>query len=300
MKKFWLLLIGSIIFSALSVILLIFTGSTFVGILFTIVSVCLAIICIIGFKFAIKELKEKIAAEAEKGEKRTKNRFILSIVFAVLICIAIVFVVYLGIGYTECIDINYRTKNLMSEPMSEETYEDFIFIDNSLSQKPWYAKIFFGYKEELAKKLDDCADYIDEQSKIYEKKIKELKTVKKLTSITQYNQLQSKINEIKLTGETVYEQNLKQKISNYNKLEKYERKLNNLLDTYKTNCTSCSSNGRTTCTSCNGRGKKLVTWYSEGDWGETSYSSYTCTSCNGSGKKSCGYCGGRGYRYSFN
>jgi hypothetical protein len=31
------------------------------------------------------------------------------------------------------------------------------------------------------------------------------------------------------------------------------------------------------CSSCNGTGKKVVTWYSEGDWGETSYSSYKCT-----------------------
>lgn len=41
-------------------------------------------------------------------------------------------------------------------------------------------------------------------------------------------------------------------------------------------------------------GKKLVTWYSEGDWGEKSYSSYTCTSCNGKGKSTCSSCGGDG------
>lgn len=39
------------------------------------------------------------------------------------------------------------------------------------------------------------------------------------------------------------------------------------------------------CPSCGGSGKQLVTWYSEGDWGETSYSTYTCPDCNGSGWK---------------
>lgn len=46
-----------------------------------------------------------------------------------------------------------------------------------------------------------------------------------------------------------------------------------------------SSGGGGTCSSCNGTGKKLVTWYSHGDWGETSYSSYDCPSCGGDGRK---------------
>lgn len=44
------------------------------------------------------------------------------------------------------------------------------------------------------------------------------------------------------------------------------------------------SSSKSKCSSCNGTGKKLVTFYSEGDWGTTSYSSYTCTKCNGTGR----------------
>lgn len=39
------------------------------------------------------------------------------------------------------------------------------------------------------------------------------------------------------------------------------------------------------CPSCNGKGKKTVKWYSEGDWGEASYTTYTCPQCNGTGRK---------------
>lgn len=45
-----------------------------------------------------------------------------------------------------------------------------------------------------------------------------------------------------------------------------------------------SSKSSSKCSSCNGTGKKLVTFYSEGNWGSTSYSSYTCTKCNGTGR----------------
>ena len=48
---------------------------------------------------------------------------------------------------------------------------------------------------------------------------------------------------------------------------------------------SGGSSGSGKCSYCNGTGKKLVTWYSEGDWGEASYSSYKCPQCNGPGRK---------------
>ena len=48
---------------------------------------------------------------------------------------------------------------------------------------------------------------------------------------------------------------------------------------------SGGSSGSGKCSYCNGTGKKLVTWYSEGDWGETSYSTYKCPQCNGTGRK---------------
>lgn len=46
---------------------------------------------------------------------------------------------------------------------------------------------------------------------------------------------------------------------------------------------SSSSSG--TCSSCNGTGKKLVEWYTFGDWGDVSYTSYDCPDCNGTGRK---------------
>ena len=45
-----------------------------------------------------------------------------------------------------------------------------------------------------------------------------------------------------------------------------------------------SKSSSSKCSYCGGSGKCLVTWYSEGDWGEKSYSSYTCTYCNETGR----------------
>lgn len=53
---------------------------------------------------------------------------------------------------------------------------------------------------------------------------------------------------------------------------------------YSSSGSSSGSYKKSTCSDCNGTGKKLVKWYSEGDWGEVSYSSYTCTKCNGTGR----------------
>ena len=53
---------------------------------------------------------------------------------------------------------------------------------------------------------------------------------------------------------------------------------------YEKDGVNSGSYKKSTCSDCNGTGKKLVKWYSEGDWGEVSYSSYTCTKCNGTGR----------------
>lgn len=48
---------------------------------------------------------------------------------------------------------------------------------------------------------------------------------------------------------------------------------------------SSGSTSKKTCSYCNGTGKQTVVFYSEGDWGEKTYSSYKCTYCNGTGKR---------------
>lgn len=45
------------------------------------------------------------------------------------------------------------------------------------------------------------------------------------------------------------------------------------------------SSGSGKCSVCNGRGKVSVKWYSEGDWGDVSYTSYDCTACGGDGRR---------------
>ena len=51
------------------------------------------------------------------------------------------------------------------------------------------------------------------------------------------------------------------------------------------NSSGGNSSSSKKCTDCNGTGKKLVEWYTFGDWGDVSYTSYDCPSCNGTGRK---------------
>ena len=88
-------------------------------------------------------------------------------------------------------------------------------------------------------------------------------------------------------------------MSNYSKLEAYERDFEQLRDTYWVSCSGCGGDGDVSCSYCYGQGKNLVTWYEYGDWGETSYSTYDCNYCNGSGKKSCNICSGRGGNFIY-
>lgn len=58
--------------------------------------------------------------------------------------------------------------------------------------------------------------------------------------------------------------------------------------TYPSSSSSSSSSsgkGSSKCSSCNGSGKRVVKWYSNGDWGEVSYTTYKCTACNGTGRR---------------
>lgn len=68
-------------------------------------------------------------------------------------------------------------------------------------------------------------------------------------------------------------------VKNYYVLESAEKQIQAAKDAEK----AATTTSKKTCDYCNGTGKVVVKWYSEGDWGEVSYSSYKCTQCNGKG-----------------
>lgn len=68
-------------------------------------------------------------------------------------------------------------------------------------------------------------------------------------------------------------------VKNYYVLESAEKQIQAAKDAEK----AATTTSKKTCDYCNGTGKVVVKWYSEGDWGEVSYSSYKCPQCNGKG-----------------
>ncbi len=141
---------------------------------------------------------------------------------------------------------------------------------------------------------------VEERAAYIETEISKLRAVTAINSTEEYNAIVETCNSLRLSSSDSFEADVKAKVSNYADFEAYDNAFMALCKNYEVTktCGSCSGSGRFSCSSCDGAGKTLVTWYSEGDWGEKSYTSYTCTSCNGRGSSSCSTCSGTGsYTY---
>lgn len=208
-------------------------------------------------------------------------------------CVAFVLAltsVYFYVAYGNSKSVEKEIKKLIILPINEETMEKFIVLEKKISGIGPAAKFFIDnyseydvFKQDSEKYLTDCANDVSE-------KISALEPLKEIESFDHYFELHDEIEAIEIDETTVFGKTLKQKVSNYSDLEKYKTDLSKLLKTYEVKCNKCGGTGQSTCDYCNGRGKKTVTWYSEGDWGSQSYSSYDCTQCGGDGKTSCSNC----------
>ena len=291
-KKFWLLLLLLVLFSAGCLAVVILTSASFIGLFFGVIFAILAVCAFCLVKTVYSEIQNKIKEEETNGQKKTKRLFSFSFAVVVSIIIAIGAIVEIGFGF--------RVKNLADDPVDKEVCGSVLVINNTVSSLRWNEKVCFFQKSELKKLNEKCDKFIATEAKRVSDEISELKPLKKIKSSEHNKKIEDKIFELELEDDDVFEAKVKEHVSNYSDLEKYKNTYSKLLENYKVNCYSCGGDGRLYCSTCAGDGKCLVTWYSHGDWGETSYSSYTCTSCNGTGKKSCSSCSGRGYSYVFN
>ena len=83
-------------------------------------------------------------------------------------------------------------------------------------------------------------------------------------------------------------------IDNYETLKSVEVQFDARKERCKHSCDRYIS-----CSHCGGRGRLPVKFYSQGDWGEVSYSSYDCPKCSGKGHFTCSRCNGYGYYYTY-
>ena len=222
----------------------------------------------------------------------------------ILICIAVV-VALVGIwllsSATRAAEFNAKVVALLQQTASGELYDEYILLDAERQGLSFGVAMFVDETQCLALQEKNDA-FLKECAATLMDNIDALEPVDALASEDQYSDYRNKAEALKL-GETTFETNVRLYVENYDKIEAYQSDLEDLLETYKVNCEKCRGNGSTQCSSCNGsgskkcsycngKGKKVVTWYSEGDWGEKSYSSYDCTSCGGDGRISCSNCNG--------
>ncbi len=300
-------------------------GGFFVCLESTALGVCMVLLGLVAGFFgvsnlmaAFKELKELLVAESLAGETTTKKKVIKYSVIAGGCCVLVFALAVTVFGFSRGMEMNSYANRIL------ELHGD----GNSLSriaefeerfQGEWLGRMFFFYNDEFEDIQNEAQEEIRMRAQEISQGIAQLELPSKIESKDHYRTLYDSAYSLKLPYDEDNANEIIELVEDYGKIDRYLEDLEELRKNYQITCSNCKGNGgftcktcsgggRVTCSSCNGRGKKLVTWYSEGNWGDTSYSSYECTSCNGSGKRSCpscnngkddcGYCDG-GYIYIY-
>ncbi len=248
----------------------------------------------------IKEEKEKTGtSKLEKKVTQTIRNYVAALVIVPMLFTCIY-------GFSNASHINERANELAQAPIDGDIFEEIEEFNELYEKQGLFTKLFFTGKKKIEKVNSEVDLLVEKNAERISKGISSLKTYTALESEEQYKEIRKEANALKLSDYDEYEALVMEKVENYGDLEKYIDDIEKLHKSYEVTETCSKCNGKVTggstysrCSTCNGSGKRLVTWYSNGDWGEKSYSSYTCTSCNGSGKSkkskpSCSGCGGDG------
>ena len=235
---------------------------------------------------------------AEQVKKKKKGRKALIILGCIALVVAAAVVLWLA--WLDAEPMCVHAMWVVDDPVSEESIDDFLKMEQEYAEASPLVRMFFSYKDEMAERRAAYNVLIGERADTVSAEIDALPAYTKIESKEQYEQIAASITAVQLDPEDGFEGEVRKVVDNYSKLEQYIQDIKTLRDTYKhtceecdtkgyQTCTFCRGTGREKCTSCNGSGKQSQTWYSNGDWGDKSYTSSTCSSCKGSGSSDC-YC----------
>ena len=238
---------------------------------------------------AVKEKKGLLKFAKKKSE-----------VFAIIFVVVLLALVVLGFFIYNSYDISLSAYWIprANEVGTEDAIERIENFEKEKSEKVLYVNIFEEDYEAFKKKNED---YIKADADKISEQISALEKVEEIDSYEMYRDLYDHIYSIRLSDSGVLEEKIKAEVRNYDDYLNYCKDFDALVETYKVKCGKCGGKGgySAVCSYCNGTGKCSVTWYSEGDWGEKSYSSYDCTRCSGGvGSRDCSSCNS-GYNYIF-
>lgn len=252
--------------------------------------------------FKIRWKDEKAAGIKTLRKEVTK----FSLCMSALVVVGVTGLV-LATAVTSARRMNSYAEQLLKEPIDSYVFEEIEEYDEKIKSVNKIGEMFFTKKNQVEKFKAEAQALITDRAEEINAEIAALTPVTSLNSTEQYNEIRSKISNIQLDDDSAFDAKVKEHITDYSTFETYKANFDKLCESCKITCGSCHGDGgsskTTSCSSCYGRGKIAVKWYSEGDWGEVSYTSYTCKSCNGKGRKtthqSCKYCGGDGFRFTF-
>lgn len=216
-----------------------------------------------------------------------------------VLCVVLAIVLGTGIkSAVDCFYLNSRIASFLEDPITEETTRKIENIDTEISAEGLWGKLFLRHQDAYSLRKQENETYIEERAAALRGRIAALQPCTAIPSEAAYRQMRGEIEDMLVSDSTPFGKRLLEKVDNYGDLERYVEDFQALKETYKVKCSGCGGKGRIFCSNCNGKGKKLVTWYSEGDWGFVSHSTYDCTSCDGKGKLDCRKCD-NGYYYAF-
>jgi len=206
-------------------------------------------------------------------------------------------------------------REFMDRPVDVHLQYHINEMDEHMDEAGVLARLFIRNKDEYVARKQENDAFIDAAAAELAEAIDGLEPFGALKSVEQTAQIQENIAAVKIdhdkyianTSREYYDE-LELRTANYAEFLAYEEAFDKKLDACREKCSNCRGDGWRsssggTCSSCGGSGRKSVKWYSQGDWGTTSYTSYECTSCDGSGRISgsrtrCSSCTD-GYVYNF-
>ena len=304
MKKFWGGLVLLLAGLGMAVLMVVCMTSNMV-----LLGSCLLILGIIAIVFGInlmktagRELKEQLAAEALTGEKTTRRKIAANVIVTVCILLAVGAAAVFISASVRAVDLNEYVSYTLERNEGNQDLEYLAEIDERVARcGPIARSLFYKYGDEVQARKDAQMQAIRDRAAEITAGIDALEECTEIRSQEHYIQLSSAIYALKLMGSDEFTYQVRELVTNYDQLQAHEEQLEAVRANYRHTCNECKGNGgftcdncggggRLSCSYCNGSGKKVVTWYSNGDWGEKSYTSYDCTSCNGRGKRNCGSC----------
>ena len=269
------------------------------------IAVCLILLAAVGgifgfmlTKTAVNELKELLEVEKLSGEKTTRRQITKHIVLTCMVFTLIIGSVVAISGYHAAEGLNVAAENALSGEYDSEALAE---VETRVNNASKLVQLFFRYEEEIVAAKQAYLDKVDLRARELIAAIDVLEPVTKIESQQHCSELYAKVRELTL-GSGSFEQDVLQKVTNYHELSAYEEELNRVNAQYAHACNECKGNGSFSCSkctggsikcgTCNGSGKHVVTWYSNGDWGEKSYTSSKCGGCKGRGRRDCSSCNG--------